>query len=81
MKQILTILITILLFSSCNIKSEVKPFSNYQITYFDNSVETLYHITPGLYPFRLVEGCTQYYTDSISDYKSVCYVKSIKLIK
>jgi hypothetical protein len=81
MKQILTILIaTILLFSSCEDKPIV--YHNYEITYWDNSKDTLYKITTvGLYqslePF---EGCVHYQPIS-EKYKIICYVKSIKLIK
>jgi hypothetical protein len=78
MKQILTILIaTILLFSSCD-----KTYNNYEVTYWDNTKDTLYQITTvGLYqslePF---EGCVHYQPIS-EKYKIICYVKSIKLIK
>lgn len=76
MKQILTILITILLFSSCT-----KTYNNYEITYWDNTKDTLYQISAeGNFTLEPYEGCIQYETTS-KEYKSVCYVKSIKLIK
>jgi hypothetical protein len=77
MKQILTILIaTILLFSSCD-----KTYNNYEITYWDNTKDTLYQIKN--LPFQYIrpyEGCISYY-DTTESIQSTCYIKSIKLIK
>jgi hypothetical protein len=79
MKKILTILIaTILLFSSCEDKPIV--YHDYEITYWDNSKDTLYQIYPYMPNLNPYEGCIKYY-DSIKVYTTMCYVKSTKLIK
>jgi len=58
-----------------------KTYNNYEVTYWDNTKDTLYQITkaPGqaLQPF---EGCV-FYETKLLDFQSTCYVKSIKLIK
>ncbi len=78
MKQILTILITILLFSSCEDKPII--YHNYEITYWDNTKDTLYQIYPYMPNLNPYEGCIKYY-DNTGVYTTICYVKSTKLIK
>ena len=66
-----------------NFKPDIIPLGNYQVRYFDDTIDTLINVTPGVHNFWLKEGCTYYFQDTciVGQDITICYVKSIKLIK